>query len=52
MNHDFICDSDQPNTCPHDGTRTELIEALPDYSLEQCPTCSQAFKFYNQGADE
>ena len=42
----FICDQDNPTTCPYDGTRTELIEALADHCVERCLQCDKIYRFW------
>jgi len=42
----FICDDDNGNTCPHDGTRTAILKAADDHTVEHCPQCRESFRFY------
>jgi hypothetical protein len=56
--NDLLVVEDHPNTCPHDGTRTEFLshhkgeadkgEAESGYSVELCPTCKKIFHFWNE----
>lgn len=45
---DFICDHDNPTTCPYDGARTELIEELADHCVERCLQCGEVYNFWNE----
>ena len=56
--NDLLVIADHPNTCPHDGTRTEFLshhrgeadkgEAESGYSVELCPACKKIFHFWNE----
>lgn len=39
--------NDQPNTCPFDGIRTELLESRDEYTIEKCPCCYKLFNFWS-----
>ena len=43
---DYIT-GDQPNTCPHDGTRTEMLEDRDDHTVELCQLCKRQFNFWH-----
>lgn len=42
-----LISNDQPNACPFDGARTNLIAQMVTYSVECCPECGHMFKFHN-----
>ena len=42
---------DQPNTCPFDGARTELLETRDEFSIERCILCDRRFNFWSDDND-
>ena len=43
---DFIT-GDQPNTCPYDGARTDMIEDRGDHTIDECLLCHRVFNFWH-----
>lgn len=43
---DFFCDDDNPNVCPYDGARTEIVAVLSNHCVEQCLCCGDEFRFW------
>ena len=39
--------TEDPNSCPFDGLRTELLEIRDDYTVETCTHCNKLFNFWS-----
>ena len=48
---DLIADNEEPNECPFDSFRTDLLEVRDDHTIETCPKCKRLFNFWNDSED-
>ena len=43
--------NDQPNVCPFDGARTDLLQVEDGFTIEECLECQRIFNFWNPEED-